>query len=104
MCVLQHVFSYVTLINKHVFVGCSLWYASLIFLYHFDADHVGCLRERGVALVDKHSKGRWFCSKECRKVTPCAVLDCIVELRQKLLVLTKTRFHLTCNLCSLKGG
>ncbi|XP_058198823.1 uncharacterized protein LOC131314298 [Rhododendron vialii] len=29
--------------------------------------HVGCLR--GVAIVDKHPRGSWFCSKGCKKIS-----------------------------------
>lgn len=31
--------------------------------------HVGCLRERGVAIVDNHPKGNWFCSIKCKKIS-----------------------------------
>ncbi|KAL6204401.1 hypothetical protein ACLB2K_021669 [Fragaria x ananassa] len=40
--------------------------ASNIFL---DDDHTGCLRKGGVDMSESDSKGNWFCSKNCKKIS-----------------------------------
>lgn len=35
---------------------------------YFDADHIGCLKSKGLVKPDYHPDGIWFCNTRCEKV------------------------------------